>query len=64
MEKKESKVKITYRCASILDVVRYVHEGIVRHCEYCGKGLTRSDYNDYGSLCERCYMQEYYPEND
>ena len=30
------------------------------HCEYCGKGLTRSDVNDYGSLCESCYMKEYY----
>ena len=32
----------------------------VRYCEYCGRPLTRSDVNDYGSLCERCYMKEYY----
>ena len=36
------------------------HNEIVAHCEYCGKGLTRSDVNDYGSLCESCYMKEYY----
>ncbi len=66
MEKKtkDSKVKVTYRGASMLDVVRYVHEEIVRECDYCGKAMTRSDYNDYGSLCERCYMKEYYGEED
>lgn len=43
-----------------MEVVRYVHEEIVRHCEYCGKPMSRSDVNDYGTLCERCYMKEYY----
>lgn len=61
---KDGKSKVIYRGASIADVVKYVHEEIVRECDYCGKAMTRSDYNDYGSLCERCYMQEYYPEND
>ena len=36
------------------------HHETVAHCEYCGKGLTRSEVNDYGSLCESCYMKEYY----
>ena len=35
---------------------------VVRHCEYCGASMTASDVNDYGSLCERCYMREYYNE--
>ena len=36
------------------------HHETVRECEYCGKPMTRSDVNDFGSLCERCYMEEYY----
>ncbi len=41
--------------------VHYVHhETTVQHCEYCGKPMSRSDVNDYGSLCEKCYMKEYY----
>ena len=40
--------------------VHYVHHETVRHCDYCGKPMTRSDVNDYGSLCEACYMKEYY----
>lgn len=33
-----------------------------RHCEYCGKKMSYSEENDYGSLCEDCYMREYYGE--
>lgn len=32
----------------------------VKRCEYCGKEIE--DTNDTGSLCYRCYMIEYYPE--
>jgi len=64
MEKKTTKTRIIYKKASIADIVKYVHEEIVRECEYCGKGMTRSDYNDFGSLCEKCYMKEYYGEED
>ena len=42
------------------EIDRWVHEETVRHCEYCGRPMTRSDVNDYGSLCEDCYMREYY----
>ena len=45
---------------SIYDVVKYVHEETVGECECCGQPLTRSDVNDFGTLCERCYMKEYY----
>ena len=58
--KSKAKVTVTYRGASLLEVARYVHEETVAHCEYCGKPLSRSDVNDYGSLCESCYMREYY----
>lgn len=40
--------------------VHETHNETVRECEYCGKPLTRSDVNDYGTLCETCYMKEYY----
>lgn len=33
---------------------------VVRQCENCGKDMTESDVNDYGSLCENCYYREYY----
>ena len=58
--KKNSKVSVSYRGASIFEVANYVHHETVRHCEYCGKPMSRSDVNDYGSLCESCYMKEYY----
>ena len=61
-ETKSGKVRIVESGASILEVVRYMHEETVAHCEYCGKPMSRSDVNDYGSLCERCYMKEYYGE--
>lgn len=40
--------------------VHSTHHEVVAHCEYCGQALTRSDVNDYGSLCETCYEREYY----
>ena len=36
----------------------------VRECEYCGRKMTASDVNDFGTLCERCYMREYYGEEE
>lgn len=32
----------------------------VRYCEYCGKPMTESEEEDFGSLCEKCYTKEYY----
>ena len=58
--KKKGKITVSYSGASIFEVARYVHEETVRHCAYCGKPMSRSDVNDYGSLCESCYMDEYY----
>lgn len=45
---------------SMYQTVYETHHETVRECEYCGKPMTRSDVNDFGSLCERCYMKEYY----
>lgn len=58
--KKKGKITVSYSGASIFEVARYVHGETVRHCAYCGKPMSRSDVNDYGSLCESCYMEEYY----
>lgn len=57
---KKSKITVSYSGAPLMEVARYMHEEVVRHCEYCGKPMSRSDVNDYGSLCETCYMKEYY----
>ncbi len=51
---KENAKKSMYR------TLYFTHTKIVRECEYCGRGMTASDCNDYGSLCESCYMKEYY----
>ena len=59
---KKSKITVTLHGASIAEVFNHVHREIVRYCEYCGRPMTRSDVNDYGSLCESCYMKEYYGE--
>lgn len=56
-----TKKLIVKHCGpSIFEVAKYVHEETVAHCDYCGKPMSRSDVNDYGTLCERCYMKEYY----
>lgn len=55
-----SKLTIEQRGPSIFEVAHQVHGTIARYCEYCGRPMTPSDVNDYGSLCERCYMKEYY----
>lgn len=44
----------------LYQTVFHVHHETVRNCDNCGKPMTRSDVNDYGSLCEACYMKEYY----
>lgn len=59
MNKKE-KITVEYKGPSIFEVAKHVHEETVKYCEYCGAPMTRSDVNDYGSLCEQCYMKEYY----
>ena len=57
---KKENTSISYRGTSIAEVFNHVHREIVSNCEYCGKPMTRSEVNDYGSLCESCYMKEYY----
>jgi len=64
MSKQKAKITIKESGQSIFDVVHETHHVTVRHCEYCGKPMSRSDVNDYGSLCESCYMKEYYGKED
>lgn len=49
---------------SMYQVVEYLHGETVAHCDFCNTPLTRSDINDYGTLCQRCYMKEYYGDNE
>ena len=56
---KKSKVEVIVT-GNIFEVAYQRHHVVVRHCEYCGKPMSASDVNDFGSLCERCYMREYY----
>jgi hypothetical protein len=56
-------VKVIYGGRPIEEVVHEVHEVKVRECEYCGAPMSESDVNDYGTLCESCYMKEYYGED-
>lgn len=55
-----SKLTIEHRGPSIFEVAYQVHHTVARCCDCCGRPMTPSDVNDYGSLCERCYMKEYY----
>lgn len=48
---------------NLFATVNEVHNTVARHCDHCGAEMTPSDVNDYGSLCESCYMSEYYGEN-
>ena len=56
----KSEITIEHRGPSIIEVAHYMHHTVARHCADCGAPMTPSDVNDYGSLCERCYMREYY----
>ena len=57
---KKTGITIIHSGPSIFEVAHEVHNVTVRHCDYCGIPMNRSDVNDYGSLCESCYMKEYY----
>lgn len=49
---------------SMYQIVEHVHGETVAYCDFCNAPLTRSDINDYGTLCERCYMKEYYGDQE
>lgn len=55
-----SKLTIEHRGPSIFEIAHHVHHTFSRSCAYCGRLMTPSDVNDYGTLCERCYPKEYY----
>ena len=44
---------------SLIDTFNHVHREIVSHCQICGKPMSRSDVNDWGSLCEVHWKAEY-----
>ena len=60
--KKRKKTEIIVT-GNIFEVTHQTHEVTVAYCEYCGKPMSASDVNDFGSLCESCYMKEYYEED-
>lgn len=55
-----SKLTIEHRSPSIFEVASQAHHTVAGYCAYCGRPMTPSDVNDYGTLCESCYMKEYY----
>ena len=59
-KKKSSEISVVHSGESIFRITHFVHHTVARHCDYCGKPMSLSDVNDFGSLCERCYMKEYY----
>ena len=56
---KKSNVEVIVT-GNIFEVAYQTHHVVMRYCECCGKPMSASDVNDYGSLCETCYMKEYY----
>ena len=60
--KKNKKAQIIVT-GNIFEVAYQTYHVVVRYCEYCGKPMSASDVNDFGSLCESCYMKEYYEED-
>jgi hypothetical protein len=60
LTKREPSLVMEHSGPSIFQVAHYVHEEYVAECSYCGRPMNRSEINDYGSLCETCYMEEYY----
>ena len=57
---KKAQIIVT---GNIFEVAHQTHEVTVAYCEYCGKPMSESEVNDFGSLCESCYMKEYYDED-
>ena len=60
--KKNKKAQIIVT-GNIFEVAYQTYHVVVRYCEYCGKPMSESYMNDFGSLCETCYMKEYYEED-
>jgi len=44
---------------NIAAVLSHVHDKSYSRCQICGKPMSRSDVNDTGTLCARCYDREY-----
>lgn len=40
---KKPQITVEHSGPSIFEVARYVHEETVRHCDYCGRPMSRSD---------------------
>ena len=59
-KKESSQIRVVHSRESIFRIAHYVHHTVARHCDYCGTPMSPSDVNDFSSLCERCYMKEYY----
>ena len=59
-KKESSQIRVVHSGVSIFRIAHYVHHTVARHCDYCGTPMSPSDVNDFGSVCERCYMKEYY----
>lgn len=53
-------IREVHHMPSLMQVFHETHYVTVAHCEYCGKPLNRSEVNDFGTLCERHYMECYY----
>lgn len=63
IRRKKSKVPFdsirVVHYGSLIDTFNHVHREIVSYCQICGKPMTRSDVNDWGSLCETHWKSEY-----
>ena len=55
-----NSIRVVHHMPSLMQVFHETHHITVAHCEYCGKPLNRSEVNDFGSLCERHFLEEYY----
>ena len=53
-------IREVHQMPSLMQVFHETHYVTVGLCEYCRKPLNRSEVNDFGSLCERHYMEYYY----
>lgn len=43
---------------------QYRHSHHAGYCDLCGIPLSPIYVEDYGTLCERCYLKEYYESEE
>lgn len=48
---------------SMYQVIEHIYGGTITYCNFCNAPLTHNEVNDYGTICEKCYMKKFKKTN-